>query len=1647
MPENGLRPSEGSLELRIAPSASAAAAQVEALLERLEATAEPAERARILVTVGTSLRDDLGDADQAVDALVEALRSDPTSAEALDALEPLLRTTGRWPEALAAVQGAVTAAPSAAGALAAIEILVRWYTREVPQPEVARQWVEQIRKIDTTHSLVHLLDAAVARDRGDFKRELDELDFAVLSAKRADDRARIHLLMAARYCEDRTRDLAQAKKHYEAARRLFPRQMEALLGLEQLAVWQDDKRALADVLREQAEADLEPAARVDVLLRLARLEEEEFRRPEDAARTLERVIDLHPDHEAALDALERCYRSARAWHELASVLERGAAAAADPAARAERLKRLGDVLESKLGDLRAAVATYGRLAASMPDDAMVLGELARLAEKVGDVDTAVRCRVRLAEIAPDAAARARMFVIAGQLLLPTDAAAARRQFERAVEADSSSVAAWNALLWDARAEGDAVRALRYLEDRAARTDTPRARASAYIELAEARQRAGDAAGARAAYEAAAEADPHNESAAAALAEAFVSDRRYAEAEALCEVAIPAAERDRDYERLFALRCAQARAAEALGKPDRALAAALAAHEVKPDAASGKEALVTAAASMRADPQVLSAIDALVALAERPDGLSVDRRVDLADVLATTGHGEHAAALYDSVLAEEPEHERALSGLSQHHTAAGNPVAALRLRRQIARGVVDAAERFAALVEVAEAFANKAKDDALAAEVYEEARAVRPADLPVLHKLLAAYQRLGRWPSVFDVLRSIAEADADPVRKAKTLFTMAQIAKGELADRGGALALFDQVLDVDPSQLTAFERIVAMLTEDKDWLGLEQMYKKMLTRALGGADAKLQHALYTQVALVYRDRIGRSDLAIQALQAAVHLRPDDEQAQTMLRELLARTGQAGGAVAVTLDRILREPLDPAPYPALFDLLVGQGARDRAACVASAMRFLGVAHAAADGLRAAYPQPPIEGIVMDLGAEGYRDLLHPELDPALTEIFEVVAPALVDILVSRLPLRERLGHPGPALKGYDWLGKLLSRAAHVLGAPAPRLYLRRAPGPALGAAPTRPPSLLCYPHALGGVSREVLTFVCGKRVLELTPPAARSGVVPLHERAQGAGRVGGADRRRSARAGRHAPPRAVEEGRRRADQRRRRRGDGEDGEARRPAVVAARRRLGVARGAAPVRRPRGRPGRHRHRATVTGGSHASREDARARRLLPRRRLRVAAPAPRRRALLTHRRGRSRARRRAWRMTPPRGAKAPAACARAVAARPARATRRRNARCTRAPALEAKKNPGRRPARRSRMNRYDRDTRSSDNGIDPYQTPRFDYGEERGGRATSARDRDIGYRSRDMTDERSAARGFGREEPGRWRHEEDRPWGREGHAGSGERGWGREEGRGYGEERGFRGGYGEEMGPRDYGPSYGYGEERGFRGGYGEEERGGGRRGYREYGGYEMGPEERWSTRGGIHGQNMGYGGYGAGGSMSPEHAWGRREEDWRWREREREEPGLGERLRRMGEHVLLDRDEDRRWREEHFGREGSGRGRERGGEEPSLWDRVKGVFAGKGPKNYVRSDDRIREDVSERICYHPYIDASDVEVQVKDAEVTLTGEVDDRRTKRLLEDVAEDVRGVRDVHNRVRVRRQPHIGATGQTQTSGTTAGTAGAGGQR
>lgn len=117
---------------------------------------------------------------------------------------------------------------------------------------------------------------------------------------------------------------------------------------------------------------------------------------------------------------------------------------------------------------------------------------------------------------------------------------------------------------------------------------------------------------------------------------------------------------------------------------------------------------------------------------------------------------------------------------------------------------------------------------------------------------------------------------------------------------------------------------------------------------------------------------------------------------------------------------------------------------------------------------------------------------------------------------------------------------------------------------------------------------------------------------------------------------------------------------------------------------------------------------------------------------------------------------------------------------------------------------------------------------------------------------------------------------------------------------------------------------------------------------------------------------------------------------------------------------------RWRD--LERTPAGDYRVRGSERP-------GPYTGIGPKGYHRSDERIREDVCDRLTQHGQLDASDIEVDVHDSEVTLNGKVNSRKDKRLAEDLADSVPGIRDVHNNLRLSGVPGGGVGRREEVRG------------
>jgi hypothetical protein len=204
----------------------------------------------------------------------------------------------------------------------------------------------------------------------------------------------------------------------------------------------------------------------------------------------------------------------------------------------------------------------------------------------------------------------------------------------------------------------------------------------------------------------------------------------------------------------------------------------------------------------------------------------------------------------------------------------------------------------------------------------------------------------------------------------------------------------------------------------------------------------------------------------------------------------------------------------------------------------------------------------------------------------------------------------------------------------------------------------------------------------------------------------------------------------------------------------------------------------------------------------------------------------------------------------------------------------------------------------------------------------------------------------------------------------------------------------------------------------------------------GGYERGQRyagEGRETSGGW--QRGGFGGA-YGGSDRGAEEYGRRGGSWGEGRRSEGWSGEGRDYGRGGGGSMFGR-----YRDDEFGGEigwggdegyGRGRGMAGGGER---WGRESGGAGhrGKGPRGYQRSDDRIREDISDRLSDDDNIDASNLEIRVENGQVTLTGEVDSKFAKRRAEDIAEEVSGVSDVQNNLRLRRETSA-AAGRQQGS-------------
>ncbi len=337
---------------------------------------------------------------------LEALMKRPELRQRIaKALEPLYREDEAWPK-LALVLGAQREAAEGHEAAALLSQLAELQEEKLGARQLALSTWREALRLDPADKKIRTNVERLANLLGRQAELAAAWEEAFLASDPTDLALRGELLeSAAELYEHELGDVEKARTTWKRLLELDPTNLHtarpAAAALARLYEASEDWRALVEILHRQAEWADRPDEKKELLFRVGRIQEELLVDPAAAIGTYREVLDDDPRDLRALDALEKLHQAQGQWPELTDVLKRRLELV-DPAyeTRRDLMWRIAQLQERELGDSGEAIAGYHAILDERPDDLPALDALARLYEagnRPADLLEVLELRLQLAD--------------------------------------------------------------------------------------------------------------------------------------------------------------------------------------------------------------------------------------------------------------------------------------------------------------------------------------------------------------------------------------------------------------------------------------------------------------------------------------------------------------------------------------------------------------------------------------------------------------------------------------------------------------------------------------------------------------------------------------------------------------------------------------------------------------------------------------------------------------------------------------------------------------------------------------------------------------------------------------------------------------------------------------------------------------------------------------------------------------------------------------------------------------------------------------------------------------------------------------------------------------------------------------------------
>ncbi|MBX3202183.1 MAG: protein kinase [Labilithrix sp.] len=246
----------------------------------------------------------------------------------------------------------------------------------------------------------------------------------------------------------------------------------------------------------------------------------------------------------------------------------------------------------------------------------------------------------------------------------------------------------------------------------------------------------------------------------------------------------------------------------------------------------------------------------------------------------------AAEALEAILAIDPAHDGALSALARHYRALERWEPACALYEKHASVTGDATRRIDLLLARARTLAEQIGSPDRATKTYEQILAIQPAHAGALEALAQLREMSGDAHAALTAIEALAMKAATPEAKAEQWMRAARLLETR-GDKDSAIERYKLALDANPRDPSASVALRKAYAQRGDWLSVVGLVE----RELGTAESDLARArLWAELAKVHHSQLVDPQKAETAAKKSIELDSSNADGLMVLGDLAFEAGR-------------------------------------------------------------------------------------------------------------------------------------------------------------------------------------------------------------------------------------------------------------------------------------------------------------------------------------------------------------------------------------------------------------------------------------------------------------------------------------------------------------------------------------------------------------------------------------------------------------------------------------------------------------------------------------------------------------------------------------------------------------------------------------